>query len=266
MQQFIRTFLKGDGVRTSGKIKLSQKAYDSICQLIVTLQLKPGEQIEEGYLEKKLSIGRTPIREALQRLAMEKLLDLIPGRGFFVRSISIDDVKSLFEAMTALEQIIVRLAAFRIQESQINELQKISNEHKEAIKKKDFLKVSRLNKNFHYCFCVATGNTFLITAMDGLSRQSERIAYLTYTKEAHPSGGDDFNSLAINDHEMLIESFRQGDAEKAVEIITAHCRLFFVRVCHYMEPKISTGISQLPELFFDITIENQIVNDLKTRI
>ena len=122
-----------------------------------------------------------------------------------------------------------------------------------------------LNKNFHRCFCVATGNTFLIAAMDGLTHQSERIAYLTYTKEAHPSGGDDFNSLAINDHEMLIESFRQGATEKAVEIITAHCRRFFLRVCDYMEPKISTGISQLPELLFNISNEESNFKDLETR-
>ena len=160
MQQSIGTFLKGDGVQTSGKIKLSQKAYDSICQLIVTLELKPGEQIEEGYLEKELSIGRTPIREALQRLAVEKLLDLIPGRGFFVRSISIDDVKSLFEAMTALKQIIVRLAAFRIQESHINELQTISNDHKEATKNKILSKLQCLIKTFIAVFVSLPGIRF----------------------------------------------------------------------------------------------------------
>lgn len=252
-------------MRNNGKIKLSQKAYDNIRELIVTLGLKPGEQIEEGYLEKKLSIGRTPIREALQRLAMEKLLDLVPGRGFFVRPISIDDVKSLFEAMTALEQIVVRFAANRIQPDQIFELEKISNDHKEAIKAKDFLKVSNCNKDFHRCFCSATDNTFLLAAMDSLQHQAERLAYLTYTKEAIPSGGNDYNSLAIEDHEKLIESFRKCDSESAMEIITAHCRRFFLRVCHYMEPRISSEISQLPKQLFDITKDHQTIKDSRGR-
>lgn len=252
-------------MKSNGKIKLSCKAYNEIRQLIVTLYLKPGEQIEEGFLEKKLSIGRTPIREALQRLAVEKLLDLVPGRGFFVRAISIDDVKSLFEAMTALEQIIVRLAAHRIQDNQIKELEGISEKHKEAVHSQDFLKVALLNKDFHRCFCAATGNTFLLAAMDGLNHQSERLAYLTYTKEAHPVGGDDYNSLAIRDHEQLIESFRKNDADTAVAIITEHCRRFFLRVCHYMEPRISSSISQLPEQLFAFPNQDQADKFIKDR-
>lgn len=244
-------------MKSSGKIKLSSKAYNEIRQLIVTLQLKPGEQIEEGFLEKKLSIGRTPIREALQRLAMEKLLDLIPGRGFFVRAISIDDVKYLFEAMTALEQIIVRLAAHRIDKKEIQELKDISQKLTEAVDNQDFLKVALLNKEFHRTFCLSTGNTFLLAAMDGLNHQSERLAYLTYTKEAHPVDCEDYNSLATRDHEILIECFRKHDADTAVEVITAHCRRFFLRVCYYMEPRLSSSTSQLPEQLFSTPDKEQ---------
>lgn len=238
-------------MRTNGKIRLSCKAYTKIRQLIVTLQLTPGEQIEEGLLEKKLSIGRTPIREALQRLTMEKLLDLVPGRGFFVRPISIDDVKSLFEVLTALEQITVQLAAHRIQKNQIQQLEEISEKHKRAIGDQDFLQTALLNKDFHRCFCVATGNTFLVASMDGLSHQSERLSYLTNVEESHPAGGEDFNSLAINDHERLIESFKKRDAEKAVEIIAAHCNRFFLRICHYMEPRLALNTPQLAQHFLE---------------
>lgn len=231
---------------TTGKVRLSSKAYAEIRQLIVSLQLKPGEQIEEGTLEEKLSIGRTPIREALQRLTMEKLLDLIPGRGFLVRPISIDDVKSLFEAMTAFEQIIVQFTAQRIQNSDLEKLERISSNHKDALAKKDFLKVALHNTEFHKTFNEATGNMFLVASMDGLIHQSERLAYLTHTKEAHPTDGVDYDTLAVNDHDNLIISFRKGDGEEAMDIIKAHCHRFFLRVCHYMEPRLGAASSRIP--------------------
>lgn len=240
-------------MKNNGKIRLSSKAYDEIRQLIVTLHLKPGEQIEEGALEKQLSIGRTPIREALQRLAVEGLLELVPGRGFFIRPISIDDVKSLFEAMTALEQIIVRLAAYRIQENQLIELHETCMKHREANTAQDYIKVVRYNKEFHRCFYAATGNVFLLSSMEALQHQSERLAYLTYTREALPAGCIDYNALAIEDHEQLVQCLCKGDAESAVEIITRHCRRFFLRICLYMEPLISPTNSELLEQLFVYT-------------
>jgi DNA-binding GntR family transcriptional regulator len=222
----------------SSKKRLGEKAYEQIRERIVTLRLRPGEQIDEGALEQQLSIGRTPIREALQRLAGERILDSVPGRGFFVRSISIDDVKSLFEALTTMECIAVHLAAQRIGKDEIRRMVAISDRHKAAMLRHDFLKVNLLNSEFHSSFHAATHNVFLQTALGGIYHQAERLAYLTYTKEAHPQGMEGFNQKAVEDHEALIECFSAGDPGCAVAVITAHCRRFFLRVCHYMEPKI----------------------------
>jgi len=219
------------------KIRLSDKAYLQIRELIVSMQLRPGEVIEENVLEQLLSIGRTPIREALQRLAADGLLDHLAGRGFSVHPLSIDDVKSLFEAMTALEQVIVQLAVQRIRPKEIDEMTKIIDQHKKALTEEDYLKATHLNTVLHEGFCVATRNSFLIQAMKDIQHQTERLAYLVYTNKADSSGGNDYDSQAIDDHERLLECFKNRNSECAVEIITAHCRRFFARVCHYMEPK-----------------------------
>jgi len=231
--------------KKDGKLRLSDKAYSLIREMIVTLQLSPGKKIEEGFLEQRLSIGRTPVREALQRLAMEGLLAQTPGRGLIVRPVSIDDVKNIFEAMTALEQIVVQLATQRIRKEEIELLAQISRDHQKAMKKKDFLAVTMFNKAFHRGYCTATGNSFLIGALDSLSHQTERLAYLTHTREALPEGVEDYNTLAIQDHELLLECFIKADSERAVEIIAAHCRRFFLRVCHYMEPRVSLRMPRL---------------------
>jgi DNA-binding GntR family transcriptional regulator len=225
-------------LKTNSKQRLGDKAYDLIRERIVTLQLLPGEQVDEALLEKGLSIGRTPIREALQRLTAEKLLDSVPGRGFYVRAVSIDDVKSLFEALTTMERFAVHLAAQRIQKAQIKRLSDLSDRHKAAMAKQDFLRVTALNSEFHHTIHEASHNTFIQNALKSFHHQAERLAYLTFTKEAHPEGMEVFNRKAIQDHEALIECFSRGDGEKAVEAITAHFLRFFLRICHYMEPRV----------------------------
>lgn len=225
--------------KARSKKRLGEKAYQQINERIVTLKLRPGEQIDEVSLERDLSIGRTPIREALQRLAGEKLLDSVPGRGFFVRPISIDDIKELFEALTIFEREAVHLAANRIRKEQLKRLAEVCDRHKNALAKKNLLKLTMLNSEYHRLVYEATQNRFLQTALDGIQRQAERLAYLTYTSGFHPKNLDLFNEKAIRDHENLIESFASKDADRAVKIITAHCRRFFLRICYYLEPRVT---------------------------
>lgn len=224
--------------RSQTKERLGDRAYALIRERIVTLKLLPGQQIDEALLGKTLAIGRTPVREALQRLTAEKLLDSVPGRGFFVRPVSIDDVKSLFEVLTTLERFAVHLAAQRITPEEVRRLAEVSERHKAAMARQDFLKVTTLNSDFHRLIHEAAHNSFLRNALKGMYHQSERLAYLTYTKEAHPKNMEVFNRKAIEDHERLIGHLAAAEGEKAVQVITAHFQRFFLRVCHYMEPRV----------------------------
>src|SRR5258708_7152479 len=82
---------------------LSQQAYQRLRDMIVTLQLAPGALINEAALMDELALGRTPIREALQRLAYEGLVVLQPRRGAFVGSLSIVDLQQIFELRRTIE-------------------------------------------------------------------------------------------------------------------------------------------------------------------
>ena len=105
---------------------LSEIAYQKIKELIVTLKLGPMDQVDEEWLAEELSIGRTPIREALFRLNAENLVEVVRGRGFFVRDITLPIIKDLFEAMLILERSAVALAAKRIRPGRIEDLQRIN--------------------------------------------------------------------------------------------------------------------------------------------
>jgi DNA-binding GntR family transcriptional regulator len=219
---------------------LNEIAYQKIKEFIVALKLAPGEQVDEERLAKLLSIGRTPIREALFRLNAENLIEVLPGRGFFIREITLSSLKDLFETMLILERSAVALAARRIQPGSIETLQKLNNDLRQAWQTKNFLKVTLLNSQFHRIIYKATENTFLFSYLDNLQNQSQRLAYMCFSKDISAYDLESHAQLAINDHQSLIEWFRQGEELEAVKVITEHVKLFQRRVNHFLLPSLDS--------------------------
>jgi len=211
-------------------LPLNEQAYRKIKELIVSVQLEPGDQIDESSLAKKLGIGRTPTREALFRVAAENLVEVVRGRGFFVRDISMHDLRDLFETMLILERSAVILAAKRIRKDQIEILQRSNTELSHAWKIGDFLQVTRLNSRFHRTIYRATDNGFLQSYLDNLQSQSQRLAYMCFSKNTGSYDIASHAELAVEDHQKLIDMFKARKAAEAVEVITGHIRLFHRRV------------------------------------
>lgn len=99
----------GNGTRS-----LADQAYDRIEELIVTLQLPPGHAFSEGELAERLGIGRTPLREALQRLAADRMVEIQPRRGLLVSEIDASDYLNLLETRRVLDRLVAEQAARRI--------------------------------------------------------------------------------------------------------------------------------------------------------
>lgn len=98
--------------------RLSDRAVDRLRTLIITLELEPGSLIDESSLSQRLDCGRTPLREAIQRLAEETLLVILPHRSVAVAPITLTDLQQIYEARTTLECAAVRFAAQRITPAQ----------------------------------------------------------------------------------------------------------------------------------------------------
>ena len=229
---------------------LSETAYQKIKELIVTLKLVPGKQIDENNLAKKLSIGRTPLREALFRLNAENLVEVFPGRGFFVREITLGNLRDLFEAMLILERSAVALAARRIQPDRIKNLERINSELRKAWLEKKFLKVTLLNSRFHRSIYEAAENAFLISYLDNLQNQSQRLAYMCFSKDTTTYDLESHAQKSIRDHQSLIDLFSRGLDLEAVNVITEHVKLFQRRVNHFLLPSLDSldQISNLESL------------------
>src|SRR3569623_3042014 len=96
--------------RTGAAASFAGRAYYAIRELIVTLELPPGAVVKEPELTARLGIGRTPVREALRRLAQERLIEVYPRRGMFVTTVDVRDLARLSEVRAMLEPEAARLA------------------------------------------------------------------------------------------------------------------------------------------------------------
>ena len=217
---------------------LSELAYQRIKEFIVTLKLRPGDQVDEEWIAKVLSIGRTPIREALFRLNAENLVEMVHGRGFFVQDITLRNLKDLFETMLIMERSAVALAAKRIKKDQIEDLQRINSDLRQAWLEKNFLQVTLLNSRFHRFIYQATDNSFLFSYLDNLQNQSQRLAYMCFSKDMTSYDMQSHAELSIKDHQALIQLLEQGNDVEAVSVISGHIKLFQRRVNHFILPSL----------------------------
>jgi DNA-binding GntR family transcriptional regulator len=150
-------------------VRLSDKAYQMIRQKIITLELPPLSPIDEQALMEELRLGRTPIREALQRLASEDLILLAPRRGMFVADISITDLQKVFELRMALEGFCARLAAQRASGKQIEAMKQVV-QALEGVPDEDYRGLMVIDERFHELLYEAAQLSYLAPSA-GAARQ-----------------------------------------------------------------------------------------------
>ena len=163
---------------------LSDKAYRQLEELIVTLRLAPGEVLSEAALAKKLKIGRTPIREALQRLAREGLVLILPRRGVLVSEINVMTQLRLIEVRREIERLIARTAADRASAEERAEFRAIADGMDAAAGTNDDLAFMRLDRQFNLLTAHAARNEFASKSMGLMHGLSRRFWYLHYKEVA----------------------------------------------------------------------------------
>lgn len=113
-----------------GGLSKAERAYEALRRAILKLELRPGELLKEPDLMQRLGVGRTPVREALQRLAADGLVTVLPHRGTLVSTISPNDIKALFELRRELDAFAARLAADRATPEDLARMQAlVTNSH-----------------------------------------------------------------------------------------------------------------------------------------
>ena len=145
--------------RTGEAASFADRAYYAIRELIVTLELPPGAVVREPELTEQLGIGRTPVREALRRLAQERLVEVFPRRGMFVTKVDVRDLARLCEVRVALEPEAARLAAERATQADLAELRAVLAEL-DGRRKRDPRALIDLDERIHRAIYHASHNPY----------------------------------------------------------------------------------------------------------
>ncbi len=192
----------------------SEEAYLRIRERIVTLDMPPGSVVNETRLREELSIGRTPIREALQRLARENLVRSIPHRGTFVTDVNITDLARITEVRVVLEAHAARLAAEKLTSADRDAIEELLTvvERRDVSDQRELM---RLDRRVHRLVYEAAHNPFLESTLERYFNLSLRLWYLVLDREVGLRE-------AVDEHVELLKALIAGDGRRAEDVMRRH--------------------------------------------
>lgn len=198
---------------------LADRAYEELRDRLVTLQIKPGEPIDEDRLGRELEMGRTPIREAIKRLALENLVAVFPRRGTFAAEINITDLAHITEVRQVLEGQAAYRAAERLTDSQHAELTLLLEELRASRGSEDVPALMALDTRVHRFIYRLSGNPFLEETLYRYFNLSLRIWYLVIDRLPHMF-------QRVHEHEPLLAAIAARDPDLARDIVAGHVATF----------------------------------------
>ena len=200
----------------------SAKIRDSLEQRIVEGELGNGKRLDETELSGFYGVSRTPVREALQRLAESGLAEHLPRRGTFVRSPSLSQLVEMFEVMAELECMAIRLAARRATSNDIDALEKDNETCRAAVAANDTKKYYEVNARLHGRIYQMSGNSFLANEARRLHDRLRPFRRLQLRVRGRME-----ESMAEQD--IILAALRDGDADRAMETMKKHITIVGVR-------------------------------------
>ncbi|MCL4767415.1 MAG: GntR family transcriptional regulator [Hyphomicrobiaceae bacterium] len=181
----VRRTRGADGRQARPATSLTERAYRHLEELIVTLQLAPGAAVSENELSERLGIGRTPIREALQRLARERLVTILPRRGIIVSEVNVRSQLRLLELRREVERLVVRCAARRASPEERARFADLADQFETSARENDDTTFLRIDREFNELSVSAARNEYATLSMGLMQALSRRFWYLNYKKAAN---------------------------------------------------------------------------------
>ncbi len=198
---------------------LADRAYADLRDRIVTLRIAPGAPIDEDLLGGELGIGRTPVREAIKRLALENLVTVFPRRGTFASEINITDLADISDVRIQLEGHAAYRAAERITEAQRQRVQELLAELADSEGSRDVTALMALDARVHRFVHQCAGNLYLEETLGRYLNLSLRIWHLVLDRLPH--------LLArVHEHDDLLRAIADGQPDQARRIIAEHIEIF----------------------------------------
>ena len=196
-------------------LPLRDVVFNTLRQAILTGDFLPGERLMEITLAKRLGVSRTPVREAIRKLELEGLVDMIPRKGAAVARITVSDLKDVLEVRCHLEEFAASIACDRITEEEKAQLTVALKAFEQAIEDKDLRLIAQRDVEFHDVIFRATKNKRLLQIINNLREQIYRYR-IEYIKDFG------YHETLVKEHKEILDAIFSGNKEAAEKIMRTH--------------------------------------------
>ena len=216
----------------------AQHVYEILREEILDLAMPPGSAIDENQLSVRLSISRTPIREALVRLAGEGLGTQLPNRSTMVATIDFFNLHTFFDALSLMHRVTARLAAEIHVAADLETIRQRQCDFAAAVERQDALAMIATNREFHAAIAEAGGNPYFTALFCRLLDEGRRILRLYYS-----SFNDRLPHRYVGEHEEMIAAIESRDAEACDRLAGAHAAQIVRQIQSMLDRGASRDIS-----------------------
>jgi DNA-binding GntR family transcriptional regulator len=222
--------LAGDEDENGGRPGKPADAALIIRNRILDLTLPPGSRIDDRLLMDRFNMGRTPAREAFNRIASEGLIVIERNRGAFVRPLDIQHIQHFFDAYIASERVVGYFC--RLDDPTLErDLREIQRGYLQAYAKEKLLQMTRFNARLHGRIAVATRNEYVAENAMRLYNHARRLSYYSYMLERdHLADQRETQKLIEADHDDLIDTVHRKAEGRMIEILSRHAAMFHSRI------------------------------------
>jgi DNA-binding GntR family transcriptional regulator len=209
----------------------ADRVFEQLRERILNLELLPHADIDELDLAEEFNTSRTPVREALIRLASEGLVELLPNRCSHVASLDVKDVPAILEALDLMQRVVARWAAMRRSDADLVEIVARREGFSAATKVNDAVSIEDANKKFYVAIGKACGNSHLARWHEGLLNSSTRLAHVALKKAPLQSKIDENYYARVGAaHSRMVVAIQTCDADLAERCAGQHNILFRDRI------------------------------------
>jgi GntR family transcriptional regulator, rspAB operon transcriptional repressor len=215
------------GTPRSSRQSLRDTAYEAIKRRIMTCAFRPGESINEVQVASLIGVGRTPVHQALDRLMLEDMVEVIPRKGVIVKPVSLHDVMQMVEVRLINETYCARLAAERAEDKHISEMQQIFADAQKAISAQNVRELMLLDGRFHHAFASAARNDELVKILRILNERALRFWFISFTTPDH-------HESFQRQHGAILDAIRRRDSGAAEDAVRTNIEAFRASVARHL--------------------------------
>ncbi|WP_172253242.1 GntR family transcriptional regulator [Saccharibacillus deserti] len=201
------------GFSVPHRLTAKQRAFRQLQEWIIDGTLKPGEKLHDGELASALGVSRTPVREALQLLNVEGLVEMNPGVSTQVTQVNGEDIAKILPPLAALQSLAAELALPLVSPGEIESLRRINAEFGEALERGDYHYALKLDEEFHGFVVERVDNPYIANTISTFQAHIRRLFF--------------HNSIilspeSVDEHEEILQAFERGDKEAVGRLVRSN--------------------------------------------